>query len=1017
MLNYIISWSLKNRFLVLFATLVIIIMGTYSLIKLPIDAFPDITPIQVQINTIAPTLTPLEIEQQISYQIERSISGLPALSNVRSISKYGFSQVIVTFDEGTDIYFARQLVSEKIQSISLPSGISPPSLGPVSTGLGEVFHYLIKGKDYSLQELTTIHNWIIKPRLESTPGVAEINTWGGEKKQYQVIIDLNSLLKYKLLLSDVLSALKDNNLNVGGGNITQNGEYHLVHGIGIKTSIDEIKNTSISIKEGTPILISDVASVQFGHEIRRGAVTVNAKGEGVLGLGFMLKGENSYEITQRLANKVKEIQKYLPKGVQIQPLYQRTDLIDQVIYTVKENLLAGALLVISILFCFLGNLRAGLIVAAAIPLSMLFAFIEMLQFGIAGSLMSLGAIDFGLIVDSSVILVENSLRKIAESDEETSLVEVIEQATIEVRKPTMFGELIIMIVFIPILALEGVEGKLFIPMALTMIFALFGSLIMSLTLTPVLASFLLKKDSKEKPSLIMNFCTKVYHPILNTAIRFRTIFVGAGICLLAFGGYLGSQLGREFIPRLSEMSIVINTVRLAGVSLEESIRYGSKLEQVLLDKFPDEIKDIWTRTGTAETATDPMGIELSDVFISLKDRKLWTKAKTQEQLENSIRQELEGMPGMKMIFTQAIEMRVNEMVAGIRSDLGIKLFGDNLDILKEKASEIKSLLENIPGSQDISVEQITGQPLLEVKVKQSALTRYGVSSKEVLQFIEALGTIKTGEIREDQKRFDLVLRLPDYFRHKLENIQEITMQTKSGKILPLTDLVYIQQKEGPSTISREWQKRRIIIQSNVRNRDLASYVREVQKTLDQKLVLPSGYHVSYGGQYESLQRAQTRLMFIVPITLILIFVILYMSTGIFIDSLIIFTGAPFAALGGVIMLILRDMPFTIAAGVGFVAVCGVAMLNGLVMMSTIRQGISNNLTVEDAVHRGALLRLRPVLITALVAGIGFIPMAFNTGVGAEIQRPLATVVLGGVIADNLLTLLILPALAVSFIRK
>ncbi|PCJ17699.1 MAG: CusA/CzcA family heavy metal efflux RND transporter [Candidatus Cloacimonadota bacterium] len=1016
MLNYIISWSLNNRITVLLMAIIICLFGVYSINKLPIDAFPDITPVQIQINTTAPTLNPSEIEQQVTFQIERAISGLPSLSNVRSISKFGFSQVIVTFDEGTDIYFARQVIFEKIQQVSMPSGISPPSLGPVSTGLGEIFHYSLEGENQSLTELTTIQNWIIKPQLESTPGVAEINTWGGKKKEYQIIVNLSSLAKYNISIDEVILALKDNNLNVGGAGISQRGEYHLVHGIAIKSSVSELENISVGFKNNVSILVKDIAKIDIGYEIRRGAITVNSKGESILGLGFMLKGQNSNEVTKRLATKVKKIQKYLPEGVKIKILYQRTDLIASVISTVKENLLLGALLVISILFCFLGNLRAGLIVALAIPFSMLFAAIEMLQFGIAGSLMSLGAIDFGLIVDSSVIIVENSLRKIQEAADDANITQIVKEASIEVRKPTMFGELIILIVFIPILGLEGIEGKLFIPMALTMIFALLGSLVMSLTLTPVLVSFFLKKQSNHKEVFLMRFLKSIYHSILKIVIKQKYSFVTLGLVLMFSGVFLASRLGHEFVPKLSEMGIVINTIRLAGVSLDESVRYGSKIEEFLIKKFPNEIKDIWTRTGTAETATDPMGIELSDVFITLKQKEKWTKVTSQSQLVKLMREELKVFPGMRMVFTQPIEMRVNEMVAGIRSDLGIKVFGDDLEILKSKANEVKKILEKIEGSSDIYVEQITGQPILELKVKQDMLNQYGISARMVLQTIEAIGPIQVGEIRENQKRFNLIIRLEDQYKSQIESIDSLMIYTKDNKQIPLSKLVTITQKEGPSTISREWQKRRIIVQSNVNNRDLGAYVKDVQIAIDKKLSLDDGYFLSYGGQYENLQRAQTRLLIIIPITLILILFVLFISTNSVIDTAIIFTGAPFAALGGIIMLTLREMPFTIAAGVGFVAVCGVAMLNGLIMMSTIRQELSNGANINEAVERGALLRLRPVLMTALVAGIGFIPMAFNTGIGAEIQRPLATVVLGGVIADNLLTLLLLPALVVTFIK-
>lgn len=1016
MLSHIIGWSLENRFIVLLTAIVISVFGGLALKKINLDAFPDVTPIQVQINAVAPSLNPLEIEQQVTLPIERQLSGLPGLNNIRSISKFGFGQLILTFDDDVNIYLARQLTAEKLQQSNLPANLPMPSLGPLSTGLGEVFHYVVEGKDYSLEELTTIQDWIIKPRLSAVSGVAEINTWGGEKRQYQVIPQINKLVKYKIRLGEIIQSLQRNNINVGGGNIVQAGEYHLIHGLGTVSSIEEIENIPVTYREGIPIRISDVAQVMLGHEIRRGAVTINASGETVLGLGFMLKGENSYVVTKKLAAKVKDIQADLPMGVKIRVLYQRTDLTDAVILTVKENLFYGALLVVATLFWFMGSLRAGLIVALAIPLSMLFAFIEMVQFSIAGSLMSLGAIDFGLIVDSSVIVVENSMRKLQEGVKQKSRIEVVRQASIEVRKPTLFGELIILVVFLPILTLEGVEGKLFFPMALTMIFALAGSLIISMTLTPVLASYLLPMGKNHSETFLMRTARVIYQPVLQFAIRFKEVFIISGILLTGLGIYLGSKIGNEFIPRLSEGTIVINTVRLAGISLEESVRYGQRLEKLLLEKFPDEIKEVWTRTGTAQIATDPMGLELSDLFITLRPRNLWKKAKNQDELSIKIRDTLKNMPAMRTVLTQPIEMRVNEMTAGIRTDFGVKIFGDSFEILKEKATEISAILEEVSGSSDVYVEQITGQVVLEIKVRQDAIGRYGLSAEEVLKFIEGIGAIPIGEIREGQRRFDLVVRLEGKYRNQPEALGSLIIFTESGKMLPFDELVSFRQLDSPSTISREWQKRRITVQCNVVSKDLRGFVEAVKRRIRQEIEMPTGYHIELGGQFEHLERAEDRLKIIIPTSLFLILCLLFISTGRLSDSLIIFTGAPFAALGGITLLFLRDMPFTISAAVGFVAVSGVAMLNGLVLMSTIRQKIDSGLQVSEAVFQGAMIRFRPVIMTALVASAGFLPMAINTGVGAEIQRPLSTVVIGGVFSDCLLTLCILPALAVLFLR-
>jgi cobalt-zinc-cadmium resistance protein CzcA len=1014
MLLWIITWCLKHRFLVIVLSVVLMGSGFVALNRLPIDAFPDTTPIQVQINTVAPALSPLEIEQQITFPVEQAIGGLAGLTEVRSISKSGLSQVTVIFEDGTEIYLARQLVMERLQTVELPGDISRPEMGPVATGLGEVYHYIVSGQGHSLEELTTLHDWVIRPRLRSVPGVAEVNTWGGKRKQYHVLVDLKRLIKYDLILDDIFEALEKNNLNVGGGNITQAGELHLVRGISLTTNVREIGNIVITAYDGVPIRIQDVAKVEIGHEIRRGACTANGEGEVVLGLGFMLMGENSDEVTDRLKRRMDEIRPSLPPGVEIRPVYERTDLVDQVIGTVKINLFEGALLVIAVLFVFLGNLRAGLIVALAIPLSMLFAFNGMLRFGIAGSLMSLGAIDFGLIVDSSVIMVENSVRHLAESKGRRSILETVRDASIEVRKPTMFGELIIMIVYLPILTLEGIEGKLFRPMALTVIFALLGSLVLSLTLMPVLASLMLPRHTKDRDNFIVRATKWCYRPIVRTAIRARRIFILTALILISSGLWLASHIGAEFIPRLSEMGIVINTVRLSGVSLEESVRYGTQIEKVIRMKYPDEVKDVWSRTGTAEVATDPMGIEVSDVFVTLMPRDQWTRAETQDELTELMRRELSSLPGMRMIFTQPIEMRVNEMIAGIRSDLGIKIFGDDLEILKTKAAQVEAVLRTIDGSADLYTEQITGQPILEVVVDQEAIARYGVPARHVMEVIESIGTKKIGEIREEQRRFDLVVRLDEEYRRDPSAVGRILIPAAGGARIPLARLAHIRQVEGPSTITREWQKRRIVVQCNVRGRDVAGFVEEVQQRLEKALVLPNGYHMTYSGQFEHFERARARLMIVVPLALALIILLLYLSTESVRDTLLIFTGTPFAMLGGILALWLRGMPFTISAGIGFVAVSGVAILAGLVMVSMIRQLLNQGVELFEAIEKSALLRLRPVLMTALVAGLGFIPMAFNTGVGAEVQRPLATVVIGGVISANLLTLLVLPALYAVF---
>ncbi len=1010
MLNRVIDLSLRHRLIVILASLGIVVAGVIAFRRLPIDAFPDTTPVQVQINTVAPALSPLEIERQITAPVEQAISGLPRLEEVRSLTRFGLSQVTVIFEDGTDIYLARQVVSERLQAVVLPPDIARPQLGPVATGLGEVFHYTVSGEGKSLSELRTVHDWVIKPQLRSVRGVAEVNAWGGDERQVQVVVDPVDLHTRDLTLTDLAEALERNNANVGGGMLDEAGESSLIQGIGIVTSRQEIEEIVIAAHDGVPIRVRDVAKVVDGREIRRAAVTADGKGEIVLGLGFMMMGENSHEVTSRLRLRLEEVKKSLPEGVTVTTAYDRTDLVDRVLRTVRTNLLEGAILVIAVLFVFLGNLRAGLIVAAAIPISMLFAFDLMLRAGIAGSLMSLGAIDFGLVVDSSVIMIENSVHRLAEDRSERSKIEVVRDAAIEVRKPTMFGELIIMIVYLPILFLEGVEGKLFRPMALTVIFALIGSMILSLTLMPVLASLLLPRRMAHKENFVVRGLKRAYRPALHLALRLRWVVLGGAVLLLGGAVFVASRLGSEFVPKLQEGSIVINTVRLAGVSADESVRYGTQIERALLAKFPDEIDRIWTRTGTPEVATDPMGLELSDVFITLKPVNGWKRASSQEELVRAMQEDLSALPGMRMSFMQPIEMRVNEMIAGVRGDIGVKLFGDDFDLLKEKGREIESVLKKIPGAADVSIEQITGQPVLQIEIDRRAIARHGIAARDVLDVVEALGTREVGTLQEGERRFPITLRIHDRYRESPASIARILVTTPNGDRIPLARLTKITLTEGPNTINREWAKRRIVVQTNVRGRDIGTFVEEATAAIDREVDLPPGYYVRYGGQFENLERARTRLLVVVPISLVLIFVLLYFTYGRVVDAVRVFTGVPFAAIGGIAALWIRGLPFSISAGVGFVALSGVAVLGDMVLVSTIRQLVDHGVPMREAVEQAAERRLRPVLMTALVASLGFVPMALNTGVGAEVQRPLATVVIGGVISSTLLTLLVLPVL-------
>src|SRR5580704_9864816 len=1017
MLNWIIDRSLRHRFFVIVGVVALAAIGGVSMRYLDIDAFPDTTPVQVQINTVAPALGPEDCEQRITFPIEQAIGGLRGLANMRSVSKFGLSQVVVTFEDGTDIYFARQLINERLATVELAEGVGRPKMGPVATGLGEVFHYVVTGKANDVTEQRTIHDWYIRPKMRTVRGTAEINSWGGYEKQYQVRVDPNLLIKHGLTFDEVIRAIQENNRNVGAGNVREGTRSVLVQGLGRTANTEQIKNIVVKAKAGVPIRVADIAEVMVGSEIRRGAVTADGKGEVVMGLGFMLMGENTHEVTSAMKNRLEEIKATLPPNIGVEPVYDRTQLVDHVIKTVKNNLFEGGLLVIAVLFAFLGNLRAAVIVALAIPLSMLFAFAGMLRFGIAASLLSLGAIDFGMIVDSSVVMIENCVRHLAhEANGNKSRIEIIRDAAVEVRKPTMFGELIIMIVYLPILTLEGSEGKLFRPMALTVIFALLGSMFLSLTLMPVLASLILPRTIGEREPLLMRAIKWLYVPVLHGAMLHKSLVLGfAAVILFVAFALVAPNLGSEFVPRLSEGAIAVSVIRLTGTDLEDSIKYNTQMEKIVLASFPNEVEHVWSRVGTAEIATDPMGIELTDLFISLKPRSRWKKAETQTELTDLIEKELRDLPGQRLAFLQPIEMRMNEMVSGSRADVAIKLYGDDLDVLAAKGQEIEAIINRIPGSADVAAEQITGQPVLQIKVDQEQLARYGIPAKVVTDVIESIGSKPLGEVIEGQLRFPLVVRLPEHMRQGAQAIGSILIPTAAGERLPLARLADIRLVEGPATITREWGQRRVTVSANVRGRDVGSFVAEARQRIQEQLKLPPGrYFFEFGGQFEHLERARTRLLIVVPVALALIFFLLYVTYHNFVDALRVFTGVPFAWVGGIFALWIRDMPFSISAGIGFIALSGVAVLDDMILVSYIRQLRDRGYALEKAVEEAALTRLRPVLMTTLVASLGFLPMATSTGMGAEVQRPLATVVIGGVLSAMVMSLLVLRVLYVVF---
>ncbi len=1013
LLGSILDWSLRNRAIVIVMWGLIAVSGVLAALVLPLDAFPDTTPIQVQVNTTAEALGPLEIERRISAPIEAAIGGLPGLIEVRSVAKFGFSQVTATFEDGVEIAAARQGISERLMTVSLDPGLGPPQLGPTASGLGEVFQYLVYG-DRTSAELRAIQDLQIRPRLRTVAGVAEVNSWGGDEARVEVRVDPDRLRRWSIDLPGLAESIEANVFNVSGGPLDVGGEGALVQGIALPTSIEQLAALVVATREGVPVRLGQLAELAEGRQIRRGAVTANGQGEVVLGIGFAMLGANGHEVTLDLRARLDEIRRTLPQGVFAKPVYERTDLVDRVLTTAGVSLLEGGILVVIIIFLFLGNLRAGLLVAAVIPLSMLVASNLMLAAGVAGSLMSLGAIDFGVLVDSAVIQVENVVARGTGQLSPGERMRVVRDAIMEVRGPTLFGELIIACVFLPVLTLEGIEGKLFRPMALTMLFALAGSLLLSLTLVPALTTLVLPKKA-HRPSRLFGWFTRGYRALLRGALRYPVVVIALALLVLGNAAWLATRLGSEFVPRLSEGSLVLNTVRLSGVSIDGSAGYGDRIERFLLGHYPNAIADIWTRTGSAEVTTDPMGVEVSDVFIELKDRDGWLHDgaggfPSQDALVDSMTTRLADLPGMRAAFTQPIEMRINEMVAGIRADLGVILYGDDFAILKEKALAIETVLKTIPGAADVSSEQITGQPVIEVKVDPVALGRHGIQVKDALAVVQALGGIQVGVMPQGERRTPITVVLDQRYRGSVDALGSVLVANDNGERVRLDSVATLERVEAPATVQRDGGRRRVVVQANVRERDLGGFVAEAEAAIRQQVPLPNGYFVSFGGQFEHLQRASERLMIIIPVALVLVLVLLSFAYRRVRDVLRVFIGVPFGAVGGIVALTLRDMPFSISAGVGFIALTGVAVLGDMVLVSTIRRRLALGEVVAVAVEEAAATRLRPVLMTALVASLGFIPMALSTGFGAEVQRPLATVVVGGVLSSTLLTLLVLPVL-------
>ncbi len=1043
MLERLIRFSIRHRWLMLVLTAALVALGVWSYQRLPIDATPDITNVQVQINTQAPGYSPLEAEQRVTFPIETAMAGLPKLDYTRSLSRYGLSQVTVVFEDGTDLYFARQQVAERLQQIAsqLPEGLDP-EMGPISTGLGEIFMYTVEaepnarksdGTPYTATDLRTLQDWVVRPQLRNTPGVTEVNSIGGYERQIHITPDPAQLVALGFTLHDVVAAIARNNRNVGAGYIERNGQQFLVRVPGQLADLDAIGNIVLDRREGVPIRVRDVATVAEGKELRTGAATQNGH-EVVVGTTFMLLGANSREVSRAAAARLEAANASLPPGVHAKPVYDRTVLVDRTIHTVAKNLIEGALLVILVLFLLLGNVRASLITALVIPLAMLFTIIGMVRGGVSGNLMSLGALDFGLIVDGAVIIIENCLRRFGETQHRLGRVldqeerfDVTASATAEVIRPSLFGLGIITAVYLPIFALSGVEGKMFHPMAITVVLALTGAMLLSLTFVPAAIATFLRGRVDEHDNRLMRWSRQRYTPMLDWALRHRAPVV-AGTALLVIGcALLATRLGSEFVPSLDEGDITLQPLRIPGTGLEQSVAMQKTLEQ-RMRQFP-EVANVFSKIGTAEVATDPMPPSMADTFLMLKPREQWPdprkpKAELIEELETAARE----IPGSNYEFTQPIQMRTNELISGVRSDVAVKVYGDDLGQLARLAARVERVMRGVPGAEDVKAEQVTGLPLLTVTPDPAALARYGLNPGDVQDTVAtAIGGETAGQLFEGDRRFDLVVRLPEALRQDPavladlpiplpqgvesdESSREASWRSGGPRTVPLREVAEVQIQRGPNQINRENGKRRVVITANVRERDLGGFVADLRTRIGRDVKLPEGYWIDYGGTFEQLISASQRLAVVVPVTLALIFALLFMAFGSAKDAAIVFSGVPLALTGGVIALALRGIPLSISAGVGFIALSGVAVLNGLVMIAFIRRLREQGHPLENAVRDGALGRLRPVLMTALVASLGFLPMALNVGAGSEVQRPLATVVIGGILSSTALTLLVLPVL-------
>lgn len=1044
MFDSIISFSIRNKFIIALGTLALIAWGVWSFNKLPIDAIPDITNNQAQILTVCPTLATQEVEQFVTYPIETAVRTIPGVVELRSISRFGLSVVTVVFEEGIDKYLIRQLLNEKLKiaEAEIPSGYGTPELAPISTGLGEILHYHIVPKPgyenkYSPIDLRSIQDWIVKRQLVGIPGVVEVNSFGGYLKQYEVAIDPQRLLQLGVSLTEILDALENANQNTGGAYIEKNSEAFFIRSEGLARSIEDIKKIVVRTQGDKPLLVGDVGEVRIGSALRYGAVSHNGEGEIVLGIVMMLKGENAANVIQRVKDRLAQIEQSLPEGVEIITFLDRGKLVQRTINTVKNNLIEGALIVIFVLVLLVGNFRAGLIIASVIPLSMLFAIGMMQLFGVTANLMSMGAIDFGLIVDGAVIVVEATLHFLHKHAKlqlatdpaagslrltQSEMDQAVQTAGSRIMRSSVFGVIIILIVYLPILSLSGVEGKMFKPMAETVSFALIGALILSLTYVPAISAAFLNKNIGTKPNVadrIIGFFQKLYLPMLNFSLRRKTLVLSVSLLLLGLALNNFLRMGGEFIPTLDEGDILMHGFCRPGTSLTQTLESHRLVQKLILENFPDEVEEVISKIGSAEIPTDPMAPEMADNIILLKPKDNWSKAKTKEELVEKIQQVVLQVPGMAYEFTQPIKMRFDEMMTGVRSDIAIKVFGDNLDSLVSSARRIEAIIKKVPGLEDLKVEQIEGLPQIVVKYDYAKLARYGMRITDVNTALRAAfaGTA-VGAIFEDEKRYDLVVRLDSAYRKDLADVRQLPIATPDGTLIPISEVAEIDYKLGAAQISRDDGRRRIVVGANVRGRDVESTIKEISELLRQKLVLPEGYYYTFGGQFENLQAAKARLSLAVPVALMLIFVLLYFTFNSAKEAILIFTAIPMAAIGGVFALQLRGMPFSISAGVGFVALFGVAVLNGIVLISYFKQlkqeGVND---LYQRIVQGALVRLRPVLMTASVASLGFLPMALSHGAGAEVQRPLATVVIGGLVTSTLLTLVVLPVLYALFNRR